>query len=65
MSKERFQIILIALRFDDLSTREERKSTIVTAAMSEIFDEFISNCQKYYRLSENTTVDDIYILYYL
>lgn len=61
MSKERFQIILIALRFDDFSTREERKSTNVAAAISEIFDEFISSCQKYYQLSENTTVDEMLV----
>lgn len=42
MSKERFQIIFITLRFDDFSTRDERKLANVAAAVSEIFEIFVS-----------------------
>ncbi|CAK1602156.1 unnamed protein product [Parnassius mnemosyne] len=59
MSKERFQMILIALQFDDFSTREERKLANVAAAVSEIFEKFVSKCQKYYRLGDNTTIDEM------
>lgn len=61
MSKDRFQMILIALRFDDFSTRDERKLANVAAAVSEIFEIFVSNCQKYYRLGDNTTIDEMLV----
>lgn len=61
MSKERFAMILICLRFDDAFTREERKQSDVAAAISDVFEEFIKNCQKYYNIGENTTIDEMLV----
>ncbi|CAH2107383.1 unnamed protein product [Euphydryas editha] len=61
MSKERFAMILLSLRFDDASTRDQRKQTDVATAISDIFSEFIANCQKYYKIEETTTIDEMLV----
>lgn len=61
MSKERFAMILICLRFDDVFTRDQRKHSDVAAAISDIFYEFIANCQKYYKIGVNTTIDEMLV----
>lgn len=61
MSKERFAMILLSLRFDDASTRDQRKHTDVAAAISDIFGEFIANCQNYYKIGETTTIDEMLV----
>ncbi|GBP54650.1 hypothetical protein EVAR_35912_1 [Eumeta japonica] len=53
MGLNRFLFIHFNITFDDLSTREQRKSTDKLALISEIFDKFIQNC------SENYTCSDI------
>lgn len=47
-SQKLFLMLLTVLRFDDPSTREERKKTDPATHISELYDIFISNCQKYY-----------------
>lgn len=42
MSKERFQINLNVLLFDDFSTTVKRKLINVATAISDIFEEFVS-----------------------
>ncbi|GBP66568.1 Activating molecule in BECN1-regulated autophagy protein 1 [Eumeta japonica] len=59
MSKERFAMILISLRFDDASTRAQRKESDVAAPISHMFYEFIANCQKYCKIGENATIDEM------
>lgn len=59
MSIKRFLFILSALRFDEIDTREERKENDRAALISEIFNKFIGNCQKYYTCSEYVTVDEM------
>lgn len=38
--------LLSALRFDDVTSREERRSKDCTAIITEEFESFIANCQK-------------------
>ncbi|KAJ4447112.1 hypothetical protein ANN_09112 [Periplaneta americana] len=60
MTKERYLFLLSALRFDNIETREERKRQgNKLAAISEVFDSFINNCNRKYCSSEYTTVDGI------
>ncbi|CAK1590577.1 unnamed protein product [Parnassius mnemosyne] len=61
MSKDRFAMILVSLRFDDASTRDERKQSDVAAPISSIFYEFVANGQKYYKIGENTTIDEMLV----
>lgn len=58
MGERRFAFLLRALRFDDMETREERKSTDKFAAIREIFDMFINNCTSRYCPGENLTIDE-------
>nr|CAI5863727.1 unnamed protein product [Callosobruchus analis] len=53
MSKERFAILLVCLRFDDPKTRAERRLCDKTAPISEIFDRFIRNSQNVYTHGAN------------
>lgn len=59
MSLKRFLFIMSALRFDDIDTREERKKHDKTAPISEVFNNFITNCQKSYSCSEYLTVNEM------
>lgn len=43
--------------------RDERKQIKVAAAISEMFEEFVTNCQKHYRLGDNTTVDEMLVAF--
>jgi len=59
MSLKRFLFILSNLRFDDITSREERKAVDRAALISEIFHKFIENCQKNYSCSEHITIDEM------
>lgn len=61
MSLNRFLFILSNLRFDDESTREERKKTDRLALISEFFEKFIKNCRDNYCCSEYVTVDEMLV----
>lgn len=61
MSLNRFLFILSNLRFDDESTREERKKTDRLALISEFFNKFIKNCTDNYCCSEYVTVDEMLV----
>lgn len=63
MSKERFLYLLNALRFDDPSTRKERQKSDPGAAISEIFDQFIKNCQEHYSLGEYVCIDEMLVAF--
>lgn len=63
MSAYRFSTILLCLRFDDPQTREERKKKNAEAAISDIFDLFIQNCQKLYSVGENVCVDEMLVAF--
>lgn len=54
----RFWNILRFLRFDDANTREERQRTDKAAPMRDLWTMLNSNLRKYYRPTENLTVDE-------
>ncbi|XP_030749217.1 piggyBac transposable element-derived protein 5-like [Sitophilus oryzae] len=58
MSRNRFSDILRHLRFDDLSTRAERKEQDKLAPIREITDIFAKNCRESYKPSAFGTIDE-------
>ena len=58
MSYNRFLFLLSAIRFDDRTTRSQRKETDKLAAIRYILDEFVQNCKNIYCLSEFLTIDE-------
>ncbi|UYV69660.1 hypothetical protein LAZ67_7000129 [Cordylochernes scorpioides] len=48
MSQERFLFILRCLRFDDITTRKERKKLDKLAPIREFVEAFVYNCEKLY-----------------
>lgn len=61
MSLKRCETLLLALRFDNSSTRSERKLNNPAAAIQNIFDIFISNCQAVYSIGAHACVDETLI----
>lgn len=59
MSIKRFKFLLTALRFDDITSREERRNLDKLAAIRDVFEEFVDNCKQHYRLSEFVTIDEM------
>jgi hypothetical protein len=59
MSIKRFYFLLRHLRFDDMNTRTERASQDNMAAMRNMFEEFVTNCQKHYQIGEYCTIDEM------
>nr|BAD07480.1 putative transposase yabusame-W [Bombyx mori] len=59
MSLQRFQFLQNNIRFDDKSTRDERKQTDNMAAFRSIFDQFVQCCQNAYSPSEFLTIDEM------
>lgn len=58
MSYKRFLFLLRCLRFDDIGTRIIRAETDKLAPIREYFEDFVSNCQKYYTVGEFITIDE-------
>nr|CAH7735214.1 unnamed protein product [Callosobruchus chinensis] len=58
MSLQRFRFLLRHLRFDDLETREARKSLDRLAAIREVFDMFVDNCKSAFTPFHYVTVDE-------
>ena len=58
MSYKRFLFLLLAIRFDDKMTRNQRKETDKLVAIRYILDEFVQNCKNAYCLSEFLTIDE-------
>lgn len=58
MSRNRFTDILRHLRFDDLSTRAERKEKDKLAPIREITEIFAENCRESYKPSAFGTIDE-------
>lgn len=61
MSLKRFLTILACLRFDDITTREQRKVEDPLAAISSIFDQFVKNSQNCYSIGELACIDEMLI----
>lgn len=58
MSYNRFRFLLRCLRFDDVNTRQERRETDKLAAIRNIFEIFIGNCQKSVIPGPDLTLDE-------
>ncbi|XP_071563491.1 piggyBac transposable element-derived protein 4-like [Temnothorax nylanderi] len=58
MSRNRFSVISRNLRFDDKTTRAERRETDKFAPIRELWEQFISNCTKYYNPASYCTIDE-------
>lgn len=58
MSKERFAFLTRCLRFDDLTTRKERKQQDVLAPIRELWEQFLQQCRQNYVPGEEITVDE-------
>ncbi|KAJ8879889.1 hypothetical protein PR048_020509 [Dryococelus australis] len=61
MSLRRIIFLLYALRFDDVTTLEERRAIDCLAPISELFNELLVNCQSNYCCGEYPTVDEILV----
>lgn len=58
MSRDRFIQIYRFIRFDDKVTRQERKKRDKLAAIREVCDMFVTNCQESFSPYENITIDE-------
>lgn len=58
MSESRFSLLLRALRFDEETTREERRRTDKMAPFRDMWEQFVSNCRKSYVPGSDITVDE-------
>lgn len=58
LSRTRFLFLLQHLRFDDIATRQERKSLDKLAPIRNIFEQFVEKCQSAYTPFEYLTVDE-------
>ncbi|XP_046659127.1 piggyBac transposable element-derived protein 4-like [Homalodisca vitripennis] len=58
MSNSRFRFLLRCLRFDNVHSREQRKSLDSLAAFREIFETFVSNCKTSYKPTDYLTIID-------
>lgn len=59
MSYQRFLILLRALRFNDSSTRVERKAVDKFAPIRELFEDFVRRCMDSYSVGECVTIDEM------
>lgn len=58
MSAQRFKFLLRVLRFDDCTTRQQRKALDKICHIREIFEMFVQNCKDNYTLPAFVTVDE-------
>jgi hypothetical protein len=58
MAQNRFAHILQFVRFDDKSTRVQRKVNDILASIREVSNRFVNNCKKLFELFEDMTVDE-------
>jgi len=59
MSERRFYLLLRALRFDNIHTRNERKKIDNLAPIRTVFDEFVNRCISFYTPGEYCTIDEM------
>lgn len=58
MSRNRFNFILRFIRFDDVTTRQERNELDKLAPCREIFELFAKQCRSFFSPSSHLTVDE-------
>ena len=61
MSEKRCHVLIRALRFDDASTRQTRREDDPAAAISNLFNCFVSNCKKNYEIGACACIDETLI----
>lgn len=59
MSLKRFKFLLRVIRFDDRTTRAERRSVDKLAAIRDVFSVFVDNCKNSYSPGQNVTIDEM------
>lgn len=63
MSKNRFEVLLNCLRFDDASTRDERRSSDIAAPISQLFDMLIQNCKEVCSIGSYACIDEMLVAF--
>lgn len=63
MSKNRLDVLMNTLRFDDAETREQRRELDLAAPISELFQSFIQNCQEVYSIGTCACVDEMLVAF--
>lgn len=58
MSRNRFHFLLRSLRLDDVRNRANRTNIDKITHVREVFELFVSNCQKAYTIGEYATLDE-------
>lgn len=60
-SERRFRFWLRSLRFDDVTTREERSMIDKLAPNRNFHSAFVTNCQRAYNVGESVTMDEMLV----
>lgn len=55
----RFRFLLKFIRFDDVTSREERRQLDKIAAVRDFFENFLRNCKLSYCIGEYATLDEM------
>lgn len=63
MSKNRLEVLMNIIRFDDAETREQRRELDLAAPISELFQSFIQNCQDIYSIGTCACVDEMLVAF--
>ncbi|XP_060846007.1 piggyBac transposable element-derived protein 4-like [Rhopalosiphum padi] len=59
MSEKLFSLLLRAVRFDDIETRNVRRAIDKLAPIRTVFDDFVRRCKANYTVGENCTIDEM------
>lgn len=59
VSLKRFRFLLRMLRFDDITTRKERKESDKLAPIRELFEGFLEKCTMNYEVGAQCTIDEM------
>jgi len=60
MFEKKFYILLLAFRFDDIQTRNYRRTIDKLAPIRSVFDGFVRCCLECYTVGENCTIDEMF-----
>jgi len=60
-SERRFRFLLRSIRFDDVTTRQERCVIDKLAPIRNFHSAFVANCQRAYNVGESVTIDEMLV----
>lgn len=63
LSKNRFEVLLKTIRFDDSETRQARREQDPSAPICELFDSFINCCQAVYAIGSFACIDEMLLAF--